>query len=115
MTDLETALARMPHRGAMRLIAGIVTADERAITCHTTDHRDPTYPLRLDGVLHTATLTELGAQAAAAHASLRVVVVDAVLLGVLAFGVVVHAYSQARVRLGQRIGGEPVAVRVAGR
>lgn len=70
MTDLETALERMPHRGAMRLIAEITTADETSISCRGTDHRGPAYPLRLDGKLHTATLAELGAQAAAAHASL---------------------------------------------
>ena len=70
MTDLATALERMPHRGAMRLIAGITRADETSIACRGTDHRETAYPLRLEGVLHTATLAELGAQAAAAHASI---------------------------------------------
>jgi len=67
---LEQALERMPHRGAMRLIRGITSADEVTIACVATDHRAPEYPLRLDGVLHAATLVELGAQAAAAHTSI---------------------------------------------
>lgn len=71
MSDLATALERMPHSGAMRLIAGITAVDETAIACRGTDHREASYPLRLDGVLYTATLAELGAQAAAAHASMH--------------------------------------------
>lgn len=60
----------MPHSGPMRLIDQIVSADERAIQCLAVDHNDTKFPLRLEGVLFTATLVELGAQAAAAHASL---------------------------------------------
>jgi predicted hotdog family 3-hydroxylacyl-ACP dehydratase len=67
---LADALARMPHSGAMRLIADIESADAMRIRCRATDHSAPAYPLRLDGVLHIAALVELGAQAAAAHASL---------------------------------------------
>jgi predicted hotdog family 3-hydroxylacyl-ACP dehydratase len=67
---LAEALARMPHSGAMRLIADIEYADEDGIRCKATDHAAPGYPLRLGGVLYAAALVELGAQAAAAHASL---------------------------------------------
>ncbi len=67
---LAEALARMPHRGAMRLIAAVEAADGAGIRCRATDHAPPDYPLRLDGVLYAAALVELGAQAAAAHASL---------------------------------------------
>lgn len=66
---LAEALARMPHGGAMRLIAAIEDADEARILCRATDHESPDYPLRLDGILYAAALVELGAQAAAAHAS----------------------------------------------
>jgi predicted hotdog family 3-hydroxylacyl-ACP dehydratase len=67
---LAEALARMPHGGAMRLIAAIDSADAAGICCRATGHAAPDHPLRLDGVLHAAALVELGAQAAAAHASL---------------------------------------------
>ena len=67
---LAEALDRMPHRGAMRLITGIDLADETVISCRADGHAAPDYPLRLGGVLYTAALIELGAQAAAAHASL---------------------------------------------
>ena len=68
---LAEALERMPHAGAMRLIAAIEDADEARIRCRATDHAAAAYPLRLDGVLYAAALVELGAQAAAAHASLH--------------------------------------------
>ena len=67
---LAEALARMPHSGAMRLIAAVEAADPVSIRCRATGHAAPDYPLRLDDVLHAAALVELGAQAAAAHASL---------------------------------------------
>lgn len=67
---LAEALARMPHSGAMRLIDAIEAADPDRIRCRATRHAAPDYPLRLDGVLYAAALVELGAQAAAAHASL---------------------------------------------
>lgn len=67
---LEEALDRMPHRGAMRLIGSIEKADDAMIRCIARDHFDGDYPLRLNGVLYASALVELGAQAAAAHASL---------------------------------------------
>jgi len=67
---LEQALDRMPHRGAMRLIDEIVQIDEKAILCNAREHSDAEFPLRLNAVLYPSALVELGAQAAAAHASL---------------------------------------------
>lgn len=66
---LAKALERMPHAGPMRLIAAIEAADESRIRCIATNHSGPDYPLRLSGVLYAASLVEIGAQAAAAHAS----------------------------------------------
>lgn len=68
---LEQALERMPHAGPMRLIERIDHAAEDTLTCQARPHDLPDYPLRLDGTLYTAALVEIGAQAAAAHASLH--------------------------------------------
>ena len=67
---LNDALERMPHMGAMRLIEQITSATEAEIHCLGVPHGDAAYPLRLGGILYTANLVELGAQAAAAHASM---------------------------------------------
>lgn len=66
---LAEALARLPHAGGMRLIAEVEHADRMCIGCQATDHSELEYSLRVDGVLYAAALVELGAQAAAAHAS----------------------------------------------
>lgn len=68
--NIKGALERMPHKGAMRLIESILSATEQKIHCIATSHIEATYPLRIDGTLFSANLVELGAQAAAAHASL---------------------------------------------
>ena len=68
--NVELALQRMPHRGAMQLIETILQADDTSILCLAKPHITPDYPLRVEGVLHCSALVELGAQAAAAHASL---------------------------------------------
>ena len=60
----------MPQKGAMLLLERILSADETAIQCLAKDHRGPDYPLRIGGALAPLSLVELGAQAAAAHASL---------------------------------------------
>lgn len=67
---LAEALARMPHSGPMRLVGEILAADTDWVRCRATDHRAASYPLRIDGVLYGATMVEIGAQAAAVHASL---------------------------------------------
>ncbi|GMG84998.1 hypothetical protein LNKW23_42140 [Paralimibaculum aggregatum] len=68
---LDAALSRMPHRGPMLLIARVLEADPERILAEATDHRAPDHPLRRRGRLMTAALAEIGAQAAAAHASLH--------------------------------------------
>lgn len=67
---LDAALERMPHEGSMLLIEQVLEADPNHILCRAKDHRGPDYPLRINGRLLTVSLVELGAQAAAAHASL---------------------------------------------
>jgi predicted hotdog family 3-hydroxylacyl-ACP dehydratase len=64
------AFDRMPQKGAMMLLESIVDIGESTITCRARDHRGADYPLRIDGRLMGASLVELGAQAAAAHASM---------------------------------------------
>lgn len=68
--NIEGALERMPHKGAMRLIESISSVSEQNIHCIAAPHVAATYPLRIDGILFSTSLVELGAQAAAAHASL---------------------------------------------
>jgi predicted hotdog family 3-hydroxylacyl-ACP dehydratase len=68
--NFEHALSYMPHSGPMRLIQQIVSANATSIQCVAVDHNDADFALRLEGVLYTVTLAELGAQAASAHASL---------------------------------------------
>ena len=70
---LDEALRRMPHAGPMRLIEAVLSADPERVRCRASDHRGEDYPLRIDGVLHGAVLVELGAQAAAVHASLHAI------------------------------------------
>jgi predicted hotdog family 3-hydroxylacyl-ACP dehydratase len=69
--SLEAALARMPQKGAMQLLERILDLDKTTIRCLARDHRAADYPLRIEGRLMGASLVELGAQAAAAHASLH--------------------------------------------
>lgn len=64
-------LARMPHKGPMLLLARILASDADSIAAEARDHRPADYPLRLQGLLPPLALVELGAQAAAAHASLH--------------------------------------------
>lgn len=66
----DDVLERMPHKGAMRLIERIISVDDTVIHCLGVAHGEVDYPLRLNGILYAANLVELGAQAAAAHASI---------------------------------------------
>jgi predicted hotdog family 3-hydroxylacyl-ACP dehydratase len=68
--NFQKAIDRMPQKGVMCLIEEVLSADETSIKCRAKDHRNAGYPLRIAGQLMTASLVELGAQAAAAHASL---------------------------------------------
>lgn len=63
----------MPHRGRMRLIESVHDSCTNRIVCVARDHRGADHPLRLRGRLFSATLTELGAQAAALHASIHAI------------------------------------------
>jgi predicted hotdog family 3-hydroxylacyl-ACP dehydratase len=54
----------------MLLLDRIVDADETSIKCVARAHAAANYPLRINGVLYSLVLSEVGAQAAAAHASL---------------------------------------------
>ncbi|MEM0922177.1 MAG: hypothetical protein AAGI13_03980 [Pseudomonadota bacterium] len=67
----DAALERMPHRGAMRLIETIEQIGPERIQARARDHGATDYPLRIGGRLFTVALVELGAQAAAAHASIH--------------------------------------------
>lgn len=67
---LQHGLDRMPQKGPMQLLERIVSADDTEIDCIARPHHAHDYPLRIDGILPTLALVELGAQAAAAHASL---------------------------------------------
>ena len=67
---LHEALARMPHHGDMRLIEHVASAGPDDIHCIARPVDGDDYPLRLNGVLYGVALAELGAQTAAAHASL---------------------------------------------
>ena len=55
----------------MQLNGAITHMDDDTIHATPTDHTAPDFPLRLDGALYTTALVELGAQAAAAHASIH--------------------------------------------
>jgi len=111
----EDALSRMPHSGPMRLIASVIASDSQRVRCLATDHRAPSFPLRLGGVLHGAAMIEIGAQAAAVHASLHAL--DAAHTGlVLALGDVVIARdvveSAGRVEaMAERIAGDDAGAR----
>ena len=67
--SFDDALTRMPHKGRMLLIARVLDADAEGLTAEAVPHRAPDFPLRLNGRLATVALAEIGAQAAAAHAS----------------------------------------------
>lgn len=68
--------ARVPHAGAMCLLANLLRWNDDEIECGIDNHADPTHPLReLDGsgaqVLPAPVAIEYAAQAMALHASLK--------------------------------------------
>ncbi|MEH6755668.1 MAG: hypothetical protein V7788_16065 [Alphaproteobacteria bacterium] len=69
--SFSVALDRMPQKGPMLLIDEVLSTSEESIVCRAKDHRNADYPLRIEGALMPVTFVELGAQAAAAHASLH--------------------------------------------
>ena len=64
-------LTRLPHQGAMCLLASVLRWDAESITCHALSHRDPDNPLRHRGRLGPVCGIEYGLQAAALHGALR--------------------------------------------
>lgn len=60
----------LPHRGAMRLLAGVRAYDRDTIECYADGHRDLLHPLRAHGRLGAACAVEYAAQAMAVHGAL---------------------------------------------
>ncbi len=61
---------RLPHAGAMRLLARVASHDADRIRCIATSHRDPGNPLRRGGILPAVAGVEYALQAMAAHGAL---------------------------------------------
>ncbi len=70
MLDHAGIAARIPHQGAMCLLAAVVDWSETAISCRAVSHADPANPLRADGRLGAAAGIEYAAQAMAVHGAL---------------------------------------------
>jgi len=70
MLDHAGIAARIPHQGAMCLLAAVVDWSETAISCRAVSHTDPANPLRADGRLGAAAGIEYAAQAMAVHGAL---------------------------------------------
>lgn len=62
--------SRIPHRGAMCLLAEVLEWDSRHVRCRADSHRDPANPLRIRDRLPAACGIEYGAQAMAVHGAL---------------------------------------------
>jgi len=60
----------LPQRGPMSLLDEVVRWDFARLTARATGHRDPSHPLRRDGMLSAICAIEYGAQAVAAHGAL---------------------------------------------
>ena len=61
---------RIPHSGAMRLLADVTFWDDSSIICSATSHTEIDNPLRDNGVLSNVHALEYAAQAIAVHGSL---------------------------------------------
>ena len=61
---------RIPHAGAMSLLAAVQSWDAKGILCTAHSHAEPDHPLREEGRLRSVHAIEYAAQAAALHASL---------------------------------------------
>jgi len=68
--DKSEICARIPHAGAMCLLDGVLSWDERHIACTTSSHRATDNPLRREGRLHAVCGLEYAAQAMALHGGL---------------------------------------------
>jgi predicted hotdog family 3-hydroxylacyl-ACP dehydratase len=68
--DREAIAARIPHAGAMCLLARAIDGDDERLVCVATSHRDAANPLAsAHGLLATAAI-EYAAQAMALHGAL---------------------------------------------
>jgi predicted hotdog family 3-hydroxylacyl-ACP dehydratase len=72
---------RIPHAGAMRLLAAVREWDASGIVCTAHSHAQADHPLREDGRLDSVHAIEYAAQAAALHASLTGEIVEIVETG----------------------------------
>jgi predicted hotdog family 3-hydroxylacyl-ACP dehydratase len=67
----RAAIARLvPHAGAMCLLDRALAWDAHVIRCESARHRDPSMPLRRDGVLPAICGAEFALQAMALHGAL---------------------------------------------
>jgi predicted hotdog family 3-hydroxylacyl-ACP dehydratase len=66
----ETICARIPHTGAMCLLAAVRHWDAATIRCTASSHRTTTNPLRSAGRLPAIAAVEYAAQAMAIHGAL---------------------------------------------
>jgi predicted hotdog family 3-hydroxylacyl-ACP dehydratase len=60
----------IPHKGAMSLLDRVVDWTDAEIHLTASSHRDPSNPLRSNGMLRAVHLCEYGAQAMAVHGGL---------------------------------------------
>ena len=68
--DRAGIAARIPHAGAMCLLARLDAWDESHIVCSADNHRDPAHPLRTASGLLATSAIEYAAQAMALHGAL---------------------------------------------
>jgi predicted hotdog family 3-hydroxylacyl-ACP dehydratase len=70
MLTRDEIAARIPHQGAMCLLARVDAWDGESICATATSHRDPANPLRAHGRLGAANAIEYAGQAMAVHGAL---------------------------------------------
>lgn len=68
--DRDEIARRIPHQGAMCLLAAVERWDAEAVRCRADSHRDPANPLRDAHSLPAAAGIEYAAQAMAVHGAL---------------------------------------------
>ena len=70
MIETQELATLLPHSGAMCLLEGVCSWDERLIRCRAVSHQYPHNPLRDGGLLPVRAGIEYAAQAMAVHGSL---------------------------------------------
>jgi predicted hotdog family 3-hydroxylacyl-ACP dehydratase len=71
LLDAAGIAARVPHSGAMSLLAGVRQCDAEHIVCFSHSQADPANPLRVGAMLPTLCGIEYAAQAMAVHGGLN--------------------------------------------